>query len=191
MKLGPTAGSSGTFAPLCLAVLTAFSSCAWGADLTVIHDGPGSVPVGTYFGHLVAGVEQRGVLPGTRFPLVSRLKAELSPNPTELGQGLFDSKWLAHPIFVLGTDLLSFQWLQLHRQTLIELGASGLVVAAPGEVDFKDLQAFAGGLSLAPARGDWLEKKLLSVGIKTYPLVVMPDGRISNTPAPAAIGATR
>lgn len=161
-----------------LAALPLAARCA---DLVVIHDGVGSVPLGTYYGHLVAGVDQPGVLPGTTFPLVSRLEPGRLMD-SHLGQGLFDAHWLAHPIFVLGTDPGSFQWLQLHRQTLTELGASGLVIAASTEYDFKDLQAFAGGLSLAPVRGDWLEQKLLSAGIVNYPLVVMPDGRITESP---------
>lgn len=161
-----------------LAALPLAARCA---DLVVVHDGAGSVPLGTYYGHLVAGVDQPGVLPGTTFPLASRL------NPGRLidhhlGQGLFDAHWLAHPIFVLGTDPVSFQWLQMHRQTLTEQGASGLVIEADSETVFKDLQAFAGGLSLAPVRGDWLEQKLLSEGIVNYPLVVMPDGRITESP---------
>lgn len=161
-----------------LAVLPA-GVCA--ADLEVIHDGAGVVPAGTYYGHLVSGVDQAGVLPGTSFPLKTRLKpGALSADAK--GDGLFDAHWLAHPIFVLGTDPESFRWLQQHRQTLGELGASGLVIEAGSETLFKDLQAFAGGLSVAPVRGPWLEQRLLSAGISTYPLVVMPDGRITKAP---------
>ena len=173
---------------LSLVALTALPLAAPCADLTVIHDGAGSVPLGTYYGHLVAGVDQPGVLPGTKFPLVSRLQPGQLAND-KVGKGLFEAHWLAHPIFVLGTDILSFKWLQLHRQTLTELGASGLVIEAGSETDFKDLQAFAGGLSLAPVRGDWLERKLISAGITVYPLVVMPDGFITNAPnSPSARG---
>ena len=177
-------------ARLSLVALTALPLAAPCADLTVIHDGAGSVPLGTYFGHMVAGVDQPGVLPGTKFPLASRLQPGQFANG-KVGKGLFEAHWLAHPIFVLGTDILSFQWLQLHRQTLTELGASGLVIAASSETDFKDLQAFAGGLSLAPVRGEWLEQKLMSAGIAVYPLVVMPDGRISNAPGSAGVGGVQ
>ncbi|EWS66262.1 integrating conjugative element protein, family [Hydrogenophaga sp. T4] len=111
-------------ARLSLVALTALPLAAPCADLTVIHDGAGSVPLGTYYGHLVAGVDQPGVLPGTKFPLASRLQPGQLANG-KVGKGLFEAHWLAHPIFVLGTDKLSFQWLQLHRQTLTELGASG------------------------------------------------------------------
>lgn len=166
---------------LLLVALTALPLASPCADLIVIHDGAGSVPLGTYYGHLVAGVDQPGVLPGTKFPLVTRLKPGQLAG-INVAKGLFEAHWLAHPIFVLGTDVLSFQWMQLHRQTLTELGASGLVIEASSETDFKDLQSFAGGLSLAPVRGDWLEQKLKSAGITVYPLVVMPDGRITNTP---------
>ncbi|EWS66261.1 integrating conjugative element protein, family [Hydrogenophaga sp. T4] len=63
------------------------------------------------------------------------------------------------------------------------------MIEAGSETDYKDLQAFAGGLSLAPVRGDWLERKLMSAGITVYPLVVMPDGFITNSPSsPSALG---
>jgi integrating conjugative element protein (TIGR03765 family) len=159
------------------------SATGWCADLEVIHDGAGSVPLGTYYGHLVSGVDQAGVLPGTRFPLTTALKPGRLISAGS-GDGLFDTHWLAHPIFVLGTDDLSFQWLQQHRQTLQTLGASGLVIEASSETKFKDLQAFAGGVSVAPVRGPWLEQKLLSAGISRYPIVVMPDGRITDTAEP-------
>lgn len=164
-----------------LAVLAAWPVLGNSADLVVIHDGPGTVPAGTYYGHLVSGVDQAGVLPGTQFPMTTRLK----PGPLAsdaAGQGLFDANWLAHPIFVLGSDLMSFRWLQQHRQTLTDMGAAGLVIEASTEAAFKDLQAFAGGLSISPVRGPWLEQKLLSARIASYPLVVMPDGRISGSP---------
>jgi len=175
---------------LSMVLLAGIPMVAQCADLTVIHDGAGSVPMGTYYGHLVTGVNQPGVLPGTTFPMVTRLKPGRLPDHV-VRQGLFKANWLAHPIFVLGTDILSFQWLQLHRQTLTELGASGLVIAASDETDFKDLQSFAGGLALAPVRGDWLEQKLLSARIATYPLVVMPDGRITNGPGGLATKGVR
>ena len=39
------------------------------AQPVVIHSGNGAVPMGTYLGHLVAGVDQPGVLEGLRFPI--------------------------------------------------------------------------------------------------------------------------
>ncbi len=162
-------------------LLTALPAFVGAADLEVIHDGAGAVPAGIYYGHLVSGVDQAGVLPGTKFPLTTRLKPGVLSVDAR-GEGLFDAHWMAHPIFVLGTDPGSFQWLQQHRQTLGALGASGLVIEAGSEALFKDLQAFSGGLSVAPVRGPWLEQRLLSAGISTYPLVVMPDGRITKAP---------
>jgi hypothetical protein len=40
----------------------------------------------------------------------------------------------------------------------------------------------AAGLAIAPVRGPWLEQRLVSGGIRTYPLVLMPDGRITSNP---------
>jgi integrating conjugative element protein (TIGR03765 family) len=162
-------------------LLSALSGVGHSADLTVIYEGKGTVPLGTYFGHLIGGVDQAGVLPGTQFPLVSRLQPGPLASET-LGQGLFAANWMAHPIFVVGGDARSLRWLEQHRQTLHKLGASGLVVTASSERAFKEVQAMAGGLAVAPVRGSWLEQKLLSGGIQSYPLVLMPDGRITADP---------
>jgi integrating conjugative element protein (TIGR03765 family) len=149
--------------------------------LTTVFEGTGTVPLGTYFGHLIGGADQAGVLPDTRFPLVSKLQ----PGPLaseSLGQGLFAANWMAHPIFVVGGGPFSLRWLEQHGETLAKLGASGLVVAASTERAFKELQRTAGGLAIAPVQGPWLEQKLLSGGIQSYPLVLMPDGRITSDP---------
>jgi integrating conjugative element protein (TIGR03765 family) len=162
-------------------LLGAVSMLGHSADLTVIYEGAGTVPLGTYYGHFIAGVDQEGVLPGTQFPLVSKLQPGQLASQS-LGQGLFAANWMAHPVFVLGGDAISLQWLQQHRLTLDKLGASGLVIAASNERAFKEVQQLAGGLAIAPVRGQWLEQKLLSGGIERYPLVLMPDGRITSNP---------
>lgn len=159
------------------------------AQPVVIHAGPGAVPMGTYLGHLVAGVDQAGVLDGVRFPIRSGMvPGVLSEAQARTASGLFRPEWLAHPVFLVGTDPLSRQWLSQHRQALIALGASGLVVQAESERAFKQVQQLAGGASLAPMVGDWLTTTLRRAGVQTYPLLVLADGRLTNSP-PRTAGA--
>lgn len=155
----------------------------------VIHSGAGAVPMGTYLGHLVAGVDQAGVLEGVRFPIRSGMvPGVLSEAQAQAASGLFRPEWLAHPVFLVGTDPLSRQWLSQHRQALIALGASGLVVQAESERAFKQVQQLAGGASLAPMVGDWLTTTLRRAGVQTYPLLVLADGRLTSSP-PRTAGA--
>lgn len=159
------------------------------AQPVVIHAGPGAVPMGTYLGHLVAGVDQAGVLDGVRFPIRSGMvPGVLSEAQARTASGLFRPEWLAHPVFLVGTDPLSRQWLSQHRQALIALGASGLVVQAESERAFKQVQQLAGGASLAPMVGDWLTTTLRRAGVQTYPLLVLADGRLTSSP-PRTAGA--
>lgn len=154
------------------------------AQPVVIHSGDGVVPMGTYLGHLVAGVDQPGVLEGLRFPAraVGMAPGVLSDSQAQAARGMFKAEWLAHPVFVVGTDPLSRQWMTQHRQALIELGASGLVVQAESERAFKELQKLAGGAALAPVVGDWLPVLLRGAGVQSYPLVILADGRLSSVP---------
>jgi integrating conjugative element protein (TIGR03765 family) len=150
---------------------------------TVIHSGKGAVPMGTYLGHLVAGVDQAGVLEGVKFPIRSDLRpGVLSDAQAQGTRGLFRPQWMAHPVFLVGTDPLSRQWLSQHRQSLIELGASGIVVQAESERTFKEMQQLAGGASLAPMAGDWLTAALRGAGAPFYPLVILADGRLTSVP---------
>lgn len=156
----------------------------------VIHAGPGAVPMGTYLGHLVVGVDQAGVLEGVRFPIRSGMvPGVLSEAQAQAASGLFRPEWLAHPVFLVGTDPLSRQWLSQYRQALIALGASGLVVQAESERAFKQVQQLAGGASLAPMVGDWLTTTLRRAGVQTYPLLVLADGRLTSSP-PRSAGAS-
>lgn len=149
----------------------------------VIHSGAGAVPMGTYLGHLVSGVDQAGVLEGVGFPIRSGMvPGVLSEAQAQAARNLFRPEWLAHPVFLVGTDPLSRQWLSQHRQALIALGASGLVVQAESERAFKQVQQLAGGASLAPMVGDWLTSTLRQAGVRTYPLLVLADGRLTSAP---------
>ena len=156
---------------------------AMSADLEQLYDAGGTVPAAPYFGHLISGAEQRGVLPGFAFPMVSRLVASSDTARTLPSKAIFKSAWMAQPIFLVGADNVSHAWLQRHRAALLVLGANGVIVQAKDEPAFKRMQQAADGLTVGPSRGGWLEQTLLKAGVKTYPLLIQTDGRIAAQPA--------
>lgn len=153
---------------------------AHSADLEVINDGKGSVPAAIYYAHLLSGVDQPGVLAGVRFPIRSLLTPGAVNATSE--PSVFDARWLGQPIFVIGTDEASAEWLKRHLETLNRMGAAGLVIAAASEAAFKTVQALAGPLPLSPVTDDWLEQRLTAAHITHFPLLIMGDGRITGTP---------
>lgn len=161
--------------------LLAIIAPAWthSADLEVLNDSKGSIPVAIYFSHLLSGVDQPGVLEGVRFPLRSRL------TPGTLGAvsaetKVFDARWMGQPIFVIGTDKVSTDWLEKNMVSLFKLGAAGLVIAADSEASFKKMQTLAGHLSLAPVTDGWLEHRLTAARIAHFPLLIMSDGSVTS-----------
>lgn len=80
---------------------------------------------------------------------------------------------IAPPLFLIGADPLSLQWLARYRERLIELHAVGLLVQAK---DWDDLQQVANvgqGLRITPAPGTTLAKQF---GLRHYPVLLSAQG---------------
>lgn len=155
------------------------------AGLNVIGDAGPSVPVAPYLGHLLSGRDQPGVLPGVRFPLTSRLQSDpvrAEQDAQASTKPVFNPSWVVQPVFVLGTDESSRQWLLAHRPVLIAQSATGVVVQAASERDFKSLQSMAMEVTLTPAVGPWLEQTLIAAGVKHYPIWIDAQGRVQASP---------
>ena len=77
------------------------------------------------------------------------------------------------PIFLVGDDDRSRAWLRQRYPALREMNAAGLAVsvASPGALD--GLRRLAPGLSLSPASGDDLARRL---GIRRYPALITAAG---------------
>lgn len=166
--------------PIVLAAWLAVCAPAWAQQRTVpavIHDAGGEP---------IAGVMQQVVPDNARrqapamspapvpvFPVVTtRAKPGLLGQPTRAklkgGPGV--------PICVIGDDQLSRHWLSLNRVTLERMGASCLVVAVSDFTAYRNLQAAAGTLTLAPGSLDALAT---AAGITVWPVLISPDGAIS------------
>lgn len=77
------------------------------------------------------------------------------------------------PLFLIGSDARSRQWLQTHRDRLKAIGAVGMLVQADTPDDLRTIARLADGLSILPASGSDLAKAL---GISHYPVLISAHG---------------
>lgn len=163
-------------APACLT--------AWAAPLRFQSDGPlevvadtgASIPADPYFAHLINGESSNPELvQGIRFPVRSLLKnGVLAKDQLQV----FAPSWMATPIFVVGCDAASANWVQLNKARLSDLGAVGVVVDAPDLASFKAMQAQAQAvhLMLSIAQGPWLQERLQRANVDVYPVLIHTNG---------------
>jgi integrating conjugative element protein (TIGR03765 family) len=142
--------------------------------LAVIYDSGRAVPAAPYLAYLVSDpyATDTEVMPGLKFPLVSRLQ----PGLLDREHQVFDPQWLAQPVFLAGADARSLRWLTFNRLRLWRAGAWGLVVQAENAGQFRAIQSIAPELKFAPAMGDWLGQHLIAQGVAVYPLLIGLDG---------------
>lgn len=77
------------------------------------------------------------------------------------------------PIFLIGDDDLSRQWLAQRGDILREMNAVGLVVQVHDEQALQALRNAAQGLELRPVSGDGLAERL---GLRHYPTLISQRG---------------
>ena len=82
----------------------------------------------------------------------------------------------ARPLFLIGADQWSLQWLQQNQAQLSELQAVGMVVEVERDSDLQILRQAAGSLPLMPASAEALAREL---GLQHYPVLIAPPGVIA------------
>lgn len=103
-----------------------------------------------------------------RFPVHT---PELSPGPVASMATAFSG--LTQPVFLLGIDEHSRQWLLQYGGKLRAAGAVGLVVEAPTLADYHALAALAPALRLVPVSGSDLVRQLApTVRLEHYPVLI-------------------
>ncbi|WP_460421625.1 integrating conjugative element protein [Pseudomonas sp. ZL2] len=75
------------------------------------------------------------------------------------------------PLFLVGQDAASLEWLAQHAQTLQDLGASGLAVEVADTQALRRIQAAAPGLGIWPVSGDDIAERL---ELQHYPVLITP-----------------
>jgi len=100
-------------------------------------------------------------------PIESRTLTVGSFEPEDRATGV------VQPLFIVGCDEASLEWVEVNRARLLELSAFGLVVDAPDVEAYERLEQAAEGLVIRPVVGDLVAEHL---GIKRYPALVTADG---------------
>jgi len=77
------------------------------------------------------------------------------------------------PLFLIGQDTASLEWLSRHAQALKELGANGLAVEVDNVQALRRIQTAAPGLNIWPVSGDDIAERL---ELEHYPVLITPTG---------------
>ncbi|MNO91149.1 hypothetical protein D3C76_826890 [compost metagenome] len=77
------------------------------------------------------------------------------------------------PLFLVGQDPSSLEWLSQHAQALQDLSASGLAVEVVDAEALHRIQAAAPGLNIWPVSGDDIAERL---ELEHYPVLITPTG---------------
>jgi integrating conjugative element protein (TIGR03765 family) len=78
-------------------------------------------------------------------------------------------KHLPRPLFLMGADALSLRWLAQQRDSLLALGAVGMLVEAQDRSDLAAVERAGSGLLIVPAAGTEVAQAL---GLHHYPVLI-------------------
>ncbi len=102
------------------------------------------------------------------FPITSS-----SLSPGKVTPKAFTISHLQIPIFLIGNDEWSKQWLTDRVDELRQLGAMGMLVEVANMDQLKEITKIAAGIKIFPASGDDIAKQL---NITHYPILISKFG---------------
>lgn len=145
------------------------------AEPTVIHDTGTGRPLSDYV-EPIAPISRAPTAPPPRTvaftPALFPVKTpELTPGP--ITPSALNLPHLPQPVFLVGSDPLSRDWLFRYRDRLRELNAVGLLVEAGSEADYEAMIQLAAGLRLVPVSGSELAATLK---LSHYPVLISKAG---------------
>lgn len=163
-----------------LATLVLWSGFAV-AELAVIYDSGATKPLERYleaFSELTAAAVE--TQPGDSLGAadLSRLlpirtpgltPGRVTPRPLSLPNGAT----LPRPLFLIGAEPQSRQWLEMHRKRLAEIHAVGMLVNAESVADLEAIAAIARGLPILPASATDIAETL---GLNHIPVLISRRG---------------
>ncbi|WP_282361586.1 integrating conjugative element protein [Pseudomonas sp. PS01300] len=77
------------------------------------------------------------------------------------------------PLFLVGQDAASLQWLSRHTKALQDLGANGLAVEVDDARALRRIRMTAPKLNIWPVSGDDIAERL---ALEHYPVLITPTG---------------
>lgn len=163
-------------------LLWTLATHAGAQPLPVAHDAGPGVPIGAHLAPVLAPQERSGASQLVQFPVRT---PGLAPGRLAGAPRWPDAQWLTQAVFLVGSDAGSRRWLQQHRRRLLDMQAAGLVVQVPDDAAFQRLQALAEGLPLGPASAPWLSQRLAALHAAVLPLLMLPDGTLTQRPGSA------
>jgi integrating conjugative element protein (TIGR03765 family) len=103
------------------------------------------------------------------FPITTTLMTPGTVTPRPINRAVR----ILQPIFFVGTDSLSQQWLQQNLPNLKQLHAMGFLVQAQNTGDADNIQSLASGLTLVPMSGDSFAQ---GWQLDHYPVLITTQG---------------
>jgi integrating conjugative element protein (TIGR03765 family) len=164
--------------PRCVALAFALAPIHARADLTIIYDSGDTQPLAPYLQVFepVDRVPPQSPV-ATPPPLgAADPEAWLPIQSIGLTPGVVRSRAIhrpfSRPVFLIGADALSRQWLLEHRDRLKSMGAVGMLVQGDNLQDLRRVAQLADGLAILPASATDIAKAL---GIKHYPVLISSE----------------
>ena len=159
----------GLFGLLCLLVCLGAHARE---SLTVIYDSGDTLPLEPYLPKRAP--QEKAAIPEKTSQLPFSLPITTpSMQPGRVTASPKALRYLQRPLFLVGADQVSKDWLAEKREQLIELGAVGLLVEAKDRQEVEAVLAIAEGLRLVPASAEGFAAKL---GLTYYPILLSKEG---------------
>jgi integrating conjugative element protein (TIGR03765 family) len=179
----------------CNAMLAVVSAC-FGTAIAgpqVLADTGRTVSSIQYLVHVLDSSESDTETPLVSFPV----RADgMSPGKLEdIHHAIDMPEWLTRPIFIVGNDPVSSQWLAENHAALLSYGAAGIVISVEDVSAFKSLRR-ASSLPMVPHPAPHLIRLLQANGINRYPFLLLEHGDVlqdlrGQVPAGRDIGSGR
>jgi integrating conjugative element protein (TIGR03765 family) len=108
-----------------------------------------------------------GNIPIVKYPVTTTKLSvgQVEPKAVKLPLGF-------HPVFIVGNDELSRQWLQIKHDRLLELRAVGILIEVKSQEDLEELQKRFPKLVFMPMSVDGIAENL---PVKHYPVLITRD----------------
>ena len=154
---------------LSLILLVVFGNAQAKEPLIVIYDSGDTLSIEPYLPKRTQQKQsKKPIQPPIQMPITtpSMQPGSVSVTPKAL-------EYLQRPLFLIGSDQRSKQWLVEKRQHLISIGAVGMLIEAKDLSEVKTILAIGDGLRLVPASAEGFASRL---GLTHYPILLSKEG---------------